>query len=168
MGAGSGYPATGGERGMMRVGDADRNRVAEILNTAFVDGRLTKDEYDTRLEGALSARTVADLSELVTDLPAGLTPVVTPPTPPPVPTTNRLAAASLAFGLGQFLVGPLATIPAIVCGHVARGQIRRTGDEGSGLALAGLLLGWGAVIVVIVAFLGLMAAGTSHGGVYPH
>jgi hypothetical protein len=64
-----------------------------------------------------------------------------------VATTNGLATASLACGLAQFASGPLATIPAIVCGHMARSQIKRTGEQGAGLALAGLMLGWAAVIL---------------------
>ena len=48
------------------------------------------------------------------------------------------------------MFGPLATIPAIVLGHVARHQIRRTGEQGAGLALAGLILGWAAVILGMV------------------
>jgi hypothetical protein len=31
---------------------------------------------------------------------------------------------------------------AVVCGHVARGQIRRTGEAGDGVAIAGLILGY--------------------------
>jgi hypothetical protein len=52
----------------------------------------------------------------------------------------------------------LAAIPAIVCGHIARRQIRQTGEQGSGMALAGLIMGWVGValtaifvIVVIIA-----------------
>ena len=67
----------------------------------------------------------------------------------PVAKTNGLAIASLACGVAQFAFGPLATIPAIVLGHVARHQIRRTGEQGAGLALAGLILGWAAVILGI-------------------
>ena len=55
------------------------------------------------------------------------------------------------------MFGPLATIPAIVFGHMARGQIKRTGEQGAGLALAGLILGWAAVILGIVLVLGLVA-----------
>ena len=79
---------------------------------------------------------------------------------------NRLAIASVACGLAQFVVGPLATIPAIVFGHMARNQIRRTGEQGAGLALAGLILGWAAVILGIVAIVvGLALAAGMHGTV---
>jgi hypothetical protein len=133
-----------GERGRLRAADADRNRVVEILNTAYIEGRLSKDEYDGRLENALSARTYADLDVLVRDLPAAQATMV-----PPVTKTNALAIASLACGLGQFAFGPMATIPAIVFGHMAQHQIKRTGEQGAGLALAGLVLGWGAVILAV-------------------
>jgi len=154
MAAGHGYPVAGGDRGKMRAADADRDRVAAILGAAYSEGRLSKDEYDARLESALSARTYADLDRVVTDLrpaqatvpsPAARTTMVTSPS-----RTNGLAIASLACGLAQFGFGPLATIPAIVLGHMARSQIKRTGEQGAGLALAGLILGWGAVILGIV------------------
>ena len=146
------------ERGRMRAADADRDRVVGFLNTAYSEGRLSKDEYEGRLEHALSARTYADLDQIVTDLPAARETVLTQ-----VAGTNGLAVASLACGLAQFVFGPLATIPAIVFGHMARHQIKRTGEQGAGLALAGLILGWAAVILgIIVIVIGLgIAAGMS-------
>jgi hypothetical protein len=160
MAAGLGYPAADGRRGQMRAADADRDRVVGLLSTAYGEGRLTKDEYDDRLESALAARTYADLDQLVTDLPAASAAVRPAPVRPPmVAGTNGLAVASLACGIGQFAFGPLATIPAIVLGHMARSQIRRTGEQGAGLALAGLILGWGAVILgIIVIVIGLGVA----------
>ena len=117
MAAGHGYPVAGGEQGKMRAADADRDRVAGILSAAYSEGRLSRDEYDARLESALSARTHGDLDHLVTDLPAaqatGLTPAATTMVTP-LARTNGLAIASLACGLAQFAFGPLATIPAIV------------------------------------------------------
>jgi hypothetical protein len=156
------------ERGKMRAADADRDRVVGFLNTAYTEGRLSKDEYDARLDSALSARTYADLDQVVTDLPAGPATVVAPAAKTravaPVAKTNGLAIASLACGLAQFAIGPLATIPAIVCGHLARSQIKRTGEQGAGLALAGLILGWAAVILGIVFLaLGLAISIGMHG-----
>jgi hypothetical protein len=145
MAVGDRYPAAGSERGNLRAADADRDRVVEFLKLAFSEGRLSKDEYDGRVESALSARTYADLDQIVTDLPVPRAPMVTP-----VAKTNGFAIASLACGLGQLMFGPLATIPAIVFGHMARGQIKRTGEQGAGLALAGLILGWAAVVLGIL------------------
>ena len=159
MAVGHGYPAAGG-RGQMRAADADRDRAVSFLTTAYTEGRLSKDEYDARLETALSARTYADLDHVVTDLPGARV----PPVRPQVVGTNGLAVASLACGLAQFVFGPLPTIPAIVLGHVARHQIKRTGEQGAGIALAGLLLGWAAVVLGIIAFAGLAVFAVAHTG----
>jgi hypothetical protein len=141
-----------GPRGRMRAADADRDRVVEFLNGAYSEGRLTKDEYDERLGQALSARTYGDLDPLIMDLPAAHEPIAppAPPGPPARARTNSLAIASVACGLAQFAFGPLGTIPAIVFGHLARSQIKRTGEQGAGLAIIGLLLGWGAVALGIL------------------
>jgi hypothetical protein len=156
-----------GERATMRACDADRDRVVEHLNVAYSEGRLSKDEYDGRLETALAARTYADLDQIVADLPAVRAPVLPPATAaPPMARTNGLAIASLACGIAQFVVGPLATIPAIVFGHMARHQIKRTGEEGAGLALAGLILGWATVILAILLLViaGVAMTAGMHGG----
>jgi Domain of unknown function (DUF1707)/Domain of unknown function (DUF4190) len=151
--------AAGGERGKMRAADADRDSVVEVLSMAYSEGRLSKDEYDGRLENALSARTYADLDQLVTDLPVARASAVTP-----VAGANGLAIASLACGLVQLVFGPLTAIPAIVFGHVALHQIKRTGGQGASLALAGLILGWATVILVVVA--GLVMSVGMHGTVH--
>ena len=148
-----------GERGKMRAADADRDGIVERLNMAYSEGRLSKDEYDGRLDNALSARTYADLDQLVTDLPVARATAVTP-----VAGTNGLAIASLACGLAQLVFGPVVAIPAIVLGHVARHQIKRTGEQGAGLALAGLILGWATVILIVVA--GLIMSVGMHGTVH--
>lgn len=69
------------------------------------------------------------------------------------------AVASLVLGLLSLLLP--AAIAAVVLGHVARSQIRRSAGRlrGSGLALTGLILGYlGIALVPIVIFLGLGAA----------
>jgi hypothetical protein len=151
----------GGERGKMRAADADRDGVVECLNKAYSEGRLSKDEFDGRLENALSARTYADLDQLVTDLPTARAAAVTP-----AAKVNELAMASLGCGLAQIVFGPVLAIPAIVFGHVARHQIKRTGDQGADLALAGLMLGWAAVILVIVLIVGLAMSAGVHGTIH--
>lgn len=158
----------GREQGSLRAADADRDRVAEILGRAYSEGRLSKQEYDARLDGAFSAHTYADLDQVLTDLPAVTEASVPSPAGPaavtPPARTNGLAIASLACGIAQFAAGPLATIPAIVLGHMARSQIRRTGEQGAGLALAGLILGWGAVILgIVLTAVALAIAAGMHG-----
>jgi hypothetical protein len=155
--AGPGYVRAGSERGRLRAADADRDHVAGLLSTAYTEGRLSKDEYDARLDHALSARTYADLDQVISDLPAA-----PPALAYPVTRTNGLAIASLACGIGQVVAGPLATIPAIVLGHMARGQIRRTGEQGAGLALGGLILGWSALILGMLLIVVAVAAVSGH------
>ena len=154
--AGPGYMRAGAERGRLRAADVDRDHVAGMLGTAYTEGRLSKDEYDARLDHALSARTYADLDQVISDLPAA-----PPALAYPVTRTNGLAIASLACGIGQVVAGPFATIPAIVLGHMARGQIRRTGEQGAGLALGGLILGWSALILGMLLIVVAVAATVS-------
>lgn len=59
-------------------------------------------------------------------------------------TTNGFAVSALIFGL----IG--GTILPIIFGHVARSQIKRTGERGWGLATAGLILGYLSTTVVVV------------------
>lgn len=54
----------------LRASHADRDRVVDVLRIAAGNGLLTADELDERLEAALSARTVSELTALTTDLPA--------------------------------------------------------------------------------------------------
>ncbi len=51
---------------------------AARLSIAYTVGRVSKDEYDARLESALSARTYADLDQVVTDLPAAQAALASP------------------------------------------------------------------------------------------
>src|SRR5215472_502037 len=167
----AGGPMYGGAmaaRAQTLAADADRERAVEFLKTAFTEGRLTKDDYDTRVGRVLSARTYADLDAITADLPQPGFPAYPAMGFYPVPRkTNSLATASLVCGIGQVMLWPLITIPAIVLGHMARSQIRRTGEEGSGLALAGLILGYvglGVALLALVGVLFLVAAVTSSSG----
>lgn len=56
-------------RKRLRVGDADRDAVVEVLQQAYSHGRLTMEEYSTRQDAALEARFAEDLRELIEDLP---------------------------------------------------------------------------------------------------
>jgi len=53
----------------LRASHADRDRVVDALRVAAGDGRLSAEELDTRLESALSARTLGELAGLTADLP---------------------------------------------------------------------------------------------------
>ncbi len=62
------------------------------------------------------------------------------------PATNTLAIVALVLAF----VVPLG---GIICGHIALGQIKRTGEGGHGLALAGTVLGYVFVGLAILIFL---------------
>lgn len=76
--------------------------------------------------------------------------------PTPVGTgTNAKAIASLVLGIGGFAVCPvIMSVAAVVLGHMARNEI---GDpprqEGKGLALAGLILGYIALALTAILIL---------------
>jgi len=53
----------------LRVSDAERTEVADLLSKHYGDGRLDQAEFNQRLDQAMNAKTYADLSGLFTDLP---------------------------------------------------------------------------------------------------
>jgi DUF1707 SHOCT-like domain len=57
------------DRAQLRISDADRHEVAELLRNAAGEGRIDLDELDERLEAAYAARTYADLVPITFDLP---------------------------------------------------------------------------------------------------
>jgi len=67
-----------------------------------------------------------------------------------------LSIASLCCGIGQLLAGILAGIPAIVLGFLAISQIRKTGEDGRGMAIAGIVLGFISIIATAVRIIVLM------------
>lgn len=74
----------------------------------------------------------------------------------PTPPTNGMAIASLVLsclGLVSTCAYGLGVIPALIgaiLGHVARGQIKSSGESGGGLALAGVIVGWVTVAFVVL------------------
>jgi hypothetical protein len=132
----------GNIRPSMRAATADRDRTMDVIKAAYSEGRLTRDEFDERAARVLSARTYGELAGLVADLPQGPYPTVAPYQAgyyvEPLPRTNGCAAAALIFGILPLFCG----VPAVILGHVARAQIRRTGERGIGMATTGLVLGY--------------------------
>lgn len=57
------------ERSRLRISDADRHQVSELLRRAAGEGRLDMEELDERLEAAYRAKTYGDLVPLTSDLP---------------------------------------------------------------------------------------------------
>jgi hypothetical protein len=159
--------------GGMLASTADRERALDVLRAGFAEGRLTKEEHDERVSRVYAARTYAELGMVTADLPGGQQPVM-PAWPPPTPvwqpttanSTNGLAVASLACGIGQMFFSPVvAGLPAIILGHAALRQIRRTGEEGKTLAVAGLTLGWiGLTLLAFVLVVLIVSTSSGSGG----
>ena len=75
--------------GQLRIGDAERERVADLLAEHHAAGRLTLAELDERLTATLSARTRDELTAPLTDLPAA------PRTP--VPAVRRQSPVDIGW-----------------------------------------------------------------------
>ena len=144
----SGYACSGampadGPTPDLRASDADREATATRLRKAAMEGRLEPAEVDERMSAAYAARWCSELAALTADV----TPPAPPAPPPARPTfvqpaqrTNGLAIASLAISLvWMWWIGSLL---AIVFGHLALGQIARSGQRGRWVAIAGLTLGY--------------------------
>ena len=102
--------AAGGDR--LRAGHADREQVIEALKTAFVHGRLTRDELDARAGQALAARTCADLAALTADIPAAPSGRSRGRARPPAPARRRpLARAAVKSGICLIIAA------AAIAGH---------------------------------------------------
>lgn len=92
-----------------------------------------------------------------------------PPVPAPMPLAGRaspktsgLAVASLVCSCAGLVFGPLGFIPGIICGHLARGRLKRDPSlAGRGLATAGLVVGYGvlALFIGVVALLSVLFKG---------
>jgi len=76
----------------------------------------------------------------------------------PATQTNGLAIAALICGVAQIAAGPLTGIPAIILGHVARSRIRQTGEQGAGMALAGVILGYVGLVLFVIVVIAIIAA----------
>ena len=95
-----------------RIGDRDRQQVAEVLRRHTADGRLTLDEFSERVGLALTARTRSDLELLTSDLP---------PVPEAVPETRRkkarrwvVAVMSQATAGGRWRTGKSVNAVAVM------------------------------------------------------
>ncbi|TLF34183.1 DUF4190 domain-containing protein, partial [Microbacterium sp. 5K110] len=81
--------------------------------------------------------------------------------------TNTLSIISLVASIAGFLlilpiIGPIA---GVITGHISLAQIKRTGEKGRGMALAGTIVGWVSialiVLFVIILFVGIGIAASN-------
>jgi hypothetical protein len=130
----------------LRASDADREAAVERLHAAAMEGRLDADELEERLSQAYAARWCSELAHLTAD--------VTPPPEPlvfvrPTRRLNPFAIASIV--LAVFWFAWLGSVAAVITGHIALGQIARSGGTQYGRtpAILGLALGYFGLAVLL-------------------
>ncbi len=74
---------------------------------------------------------------------------------------NTLAVVSIATALTS-----IGAVAAIITGHVALTQIKKSGESGRGLALAGTIVGYVTIAFWILTSIGFLIAGTYLKGRY--
>lgn len=77
----------------------------------------------------------------------------------PYPMQKRGTNVLAILGLVGAFVFPLG---GVICAHIGLSQLRRTGESGRGLAIAGLIIGY-AYIAFVVCMVVLIAVGVSTG-----
>ena len=145
---------------MYRIVGADGKEYGPVsieqLRQWMADGRVNA---QTRVQaaGAMEWKTAGDFPELgLASAAAGSGPGSAPPAFPTGQAGGQkqgLAITSFVLGLlGLVCLGLLAGIPAIICGHVARGQARRSPGEygGAGFALAGVIMGYASLLMTFI------------------
>jgi hypothetical protein len=72
--------------------------------------------------------------------------------------TNTLAIVSLISAIVGFVLIPfIPSVVAVITGHMSLGQVKKTGEQGRGLALAGTIVGWVGTGLWILFFVALLA-----------
>jgi Domain of unknown function (DUF4190) len=72
--------------------------------------------------------------------------------PQPTNTLSIVALVTSLLGIG---------LAGIICGHIALSQIKRTREQGYGMALAGLIIGYVSVAAIGLFVIGLIAVATT-------
>lgn len=81
-----------------------------------------------------------------------------------VARTNSKAGWALGLGIAGFFLCPLTGIAAVIVGGQAKEEIRRTHEQGDGMATAGVILGWilcALMVLVVVFFIGVVLLGAT-------
>jgi hypothetical protein len=92
--------------------------VVEVLKAAFIQDRLSKDEFEARIGRALAVLTWAELAAVIADIPAGL--VGARPTRPPARTRARLPMnQAITTGACVMLAGNFGMVAALLTGSAA-------------------------------------------------
>ncbi len=77
--------------------------------------------------------------------------------------SSGLATASLVCGICGFVLGPVTGIPAIITGHMALSQIKKSGEviQGKSMAMAGLIMGYFTTVLMALLATAGFAAGNA-------
>ncbi|BDS09016.1 hypothetical protein NT6N_40560 [Oceaniferula spumae] len=73
--------------------------------------------------------------------------------------TSGLAIASLVCGIASFVPIFIGSLAAIICGHMALSQIKKSGQQltGKGMAIAGMILGYLTFAICLIAMAAAIA-----------
>jgi len=134
--------AEGRGRGGLRASHADREQVIGTLKAAFVQGRLTKDELDMRVDRVYASRTYAELAEVTAEVTADL---------PAEPTAARPSRDPWRATKIAWRVVYATIAPGIVALVLIPGGPRTTGADVVILAAVVYLLFWILGVSVMVA-----------------
>jgi uncharacterized protein DUF1707 len=133
---------TTGEPGQLRTSHADRDQAINVLKAAFVQGRLTKHEFDLRVGQVLASRTYADLRALTADIPGWMT------SEPGADEPARVPGRALSFKTAA-RVGAVGAVPSMASATVA--VLQSSGVPAvAGVLLVGLT---GVLVTVLLAAL---------------
>jgi hypothetical protein len=117
-GPGDEITAGTGSHSHLRASRADREQVIGVLKAAFVQERLTKDEFDLRVGQALASRTYAELAVLTADIPAG--PIGDQPPRTPVRVQARRPTSNAAkAGICVAIAVAVAAVTTVIFGGFA-------------------------------------------------
>jgi Domain of unknown function (DUF1707) len=83
----------------VRIGDAEREKVATSLREHYASGRLTLDEFQQRLDAVFAAKTATDLAKITADLPH--TDPYAAPWPPSQPFSTPTSGYPIGAGQSQ-------------------------------------------------------------------
>ncbi|MEV6713268.1 DUF4190 domain-containing protein [Lentzea sp. NPDC051208] len=72
--------------------------------------------------------------------------------PPPVPKPQQNAILSLVLSCVGFVTCGITAIVGVIFGHIAMGKIKRGEEEGHGMAMAGLIVGYFVIVGWVLYF----------------
>jgi hypothetical protein len=132
-------------RGRLLASHADREQVIDKLKAAFVQGLLSKDEFDLRVGRTLGSRTYGELGNVTADIPRGLIGAQLPPKP---------AQAQARTSGNTAVKSGVCTLAAVI--FAASTSVAVVSGRDAAVIISLFLLGIGVIVAVIAA---LLAAG---------